>query len=343
MTSRERVRAALRREEPDRVPVFELMIDGRVIDALLPGGTYADFCEAFRIDMVITPTPSSLYRKTPVETRDGVRYVRTEWGDLRAETGDLVPIPAGGHPIRTRADLEAYVPPDPLAPERMAPLKALLDRFRGSKAVGIHLHDAFSYPTYLLGMDNLLLALHTDPDLVRALVALSVEHQSAMVRAACDLGADFVLLGDDYCSTRGPLMSPRHFETFFLPGLARVVAAIKAGGAFAVKHTDGNVLPLLDRMVEAGIDAFHPCDPTAGLDVADVKRRYGRRLCLIGNVDTGPLLSEASPAEVCDHVSRLIRRAKSGGGWILSSSNTIHRGVRPENYRAMLETVWAEG
>lgn len=337
--SRDRVLTALRRGRPDRVPIFELMIDPRVIEALRPGGSYADFCERFPIDMVITPTPSSMYRKMPAGERGGVPHVRTEWGELRAETGDLVPIPVDGFPIRTRADLDAYHPPDPLAPRRFAALRGLLDRFRGIKAVGIHLHDAFSYPTYLMGMENLLTALHTDPELVRALVDLGVRHQAAMAREACALGADFVLLGDDYCDTRGPLMSPRHFETFFLPGIRRLVEAVHAAGGFVVKHTDGNVLPILDLLIEAGIDALHPCDPSAGLDLPALQRRWGRRLCVIGNVDTGPLLSEGTPAQVRYAVARLLRDAGPAGGFILSSSNTIHRGVRPENYRAMLEAA----
>lgn len=338
MTGRERFLTALRRGIPDRVPIFELMIHPRVIQALMPGASYPDFVERMGLDCVVTPTPSALYRQTVVGY-DGpdVQIIKTEWGDTRAKTAELVPIPIG-HPVANREDWAHYQIPDPHVPSRMEPLKALVARFHGRKAVGMHLHDAFSYPSYILGMANLFMQMYEDPAWVHEIVAACVDHSVEMVRNAAREGADFIVLGDDYGGKTGPMMSPAHFEEFFLPGLTRVVQEAKRLGLYVIKHTDGNVYSILGQMAQAGIDAFHPSDPSAGMDIVKVKEMYGDRICVVGGIDTGDPLSRWSVDELVAEVRRRIRELAPGGGWIIASSNTVHASVKPENYAAL---VWA--
>jgi len=337
MNGRERFVRALRREVPDRVPIFETVIHPSVIQGLIPGASYGDFAEAMGLDCVVTSTPSSLYQQEVVGERDGKVLVRTEWGEVRARTAELVPIPIE-HPVKTRGDWASYRLPDPSVPGRLQQLEELVARFRGRKAVGMHLHDAFSYPSYILGMTGLFLKMYEDPGLVDDIVAVTVEHNVHMVRNAAAKGADFVLLGDDYGGKSGPLMSPRHFEEFFLPGLVRVVRTAKECGLYVIKHTDGNVNSILAMMVEAGIDAFHPSDPSAGMDIVKVKRLYGDRICVAGGIDCGQPLSHWPVAKLVAEVRRRIRQLAPGGGWLIASSNAIFSSVRPENYGAM---IWA--
>jgi uroporphyrinogen decarboxylase len=110
-------------------------------------------------------------------------------------------------------------------------------------------------------------------------------------------------------------------------------------GAYVIKHTDGNITPILDMFVDAGIDGLHPLDPEAGMDIAAVKELYVGRICVIGNIDTGRLLSESSPRDVDTEVKRIIQSVAPGGGYIISSANSIHVKVRPENYEAMLRAA----
>jgi len=253
-----------------------------------------------------------------------------------------VPMPMGG-PIANMDDLRHYRPPDPWAPGRLAQLEELVARFGGQRAVGVHLHDSFSYPTYLMGMDKLLMALYLDPDLVRALVELSIEHTLGMIERAANLGADFVLFGDDYAATSGPLMSPKSFQEFLLPGLRTVVQAAKTRGLRVIKHTCGRITPLLDMIVDTGIDALHPLDAAAGMDMRAVKDRYGDRIAVCGGIDCGEVLSDWTPEQVQAEVRRRLEELMPGGGYILCSSNSIHSRVRPENYRAMIDALHQYG
>jgi len=333
--SHERVLAVFQGEEPDRVPLFELLIDPAVIEALLPGADYPDFVEAMDIDVVVTNTPSKLYEEKVLDAEQ--RIVVNEWGITRQYGAQIVSMPLDG-PIKKPEDLEAYKPPDPYAERRYDELRRLLSRFKGKKFVGMHLHDGFSYPCYLRGMQQLMMDLFENPDLVRRLVRLSVDHNIAIAERAIELGADFILLGDDYGSVEAPLISPKHFQEFFFPAIREIAEAVHAKGAFCIKHCCGNINQILDDMIATGIDALHPFDATAGMDLLAVKRRFAH-LVVMGGVDCGPLLSERSVSEVVSEVKRLLRAVAPGGRYIISSTNTIHHTVKPENYKAMLDTV----
>jgi uroporphyrinogen decarboxylase len=335
MTSYERVLRALHGQEPDRVPIFELLVDPTVIKAILPGADYPDFVEAMEIDVVVTNTPSKLYEEKVLDAEQ--RIVVNEWGIVRQYGAQIVSMPLEG-PIRKIEDIDTYKPPDPYADRRYGELRGLVSRFKKKKFVGMHLHDGFSYPCYLRGMQQLMMDLFENPDFVHKLVRLSIDHNTAIAKRAIELGADFIILGDDYGSVEAPLISPNHFREFFLPAIREIVEAVHAKGAFCLKHCCGNINLILEDMVRTGIDALHPFDATAGMDLVAVKQRYPQ-LTVMGGVDCGPLLSERSVQDVVNEVKQLLHVASRGGRYIISSTNTIHNSVRPGNYLAMLSTV----
>jgi uroporphyrinogen decarboxylase len=335
MTSYERVLTTLHGQEPDRVPIFELLIDPTVINAILPGADYPDFVEAMGIDVVVTNTPSKLYEEKVLDAEQ--RIVVNEWGIVRQYGAQIVSMPLEG-PIKNIEDLDTYKPPDPYTDRRYNELRRLLSRFKGRKVVGMHLHDGFNYPCYLRGMQQLMMDLFENPDFVHKLVRLSIDHNTAIAERAIEFGADFIILGDDYGSVEAPLISPKHFREFFLPAIREIVEAVHAKGAFCFKHCCGNINLILEDMVRTGIDALHPFDATAGMDLVAVKQRFPR-LTVMGGVDCGPLLSDRPVQDVINEVKRLLRVASPGGRYIISSTNTIHNTVRPENYLAMLSTV----
>lgn len=334
-TSLARVMTALGRGVPDRVPTFEWEIDETVIQALVPGASLFDFVEWAKHDGVA------------VLADERKRYLNAttyldEWGVTKVKTAEVYPI-AIDAPIKEPGDLARLVAPDPRADYHFETLARAVDRFKGEKAIIFQSRDAFSIPRYLRGTEELMVDFVQQPDLLRSLVEVAVQYNSALAVRALELGADAIFLTDDYADNRGPMMSPRHFRTFVLPGLRRVTAAIHAAGAPVIKHTDGNVKPILEDLVSAGIDCLDPLDPLGGMDLAAVKLAYGKRVCLKGNVDIGGALSLGSPAEVSEEVRACLRAGMPGGGYILSTSNSVMASVRPENYAAMLKTLEQEG
>jgi uroporphyrinogen decarboxylase len=330
LTSEERVLRVLRRQEPDRVPHFEWLVDRKVRAALCPGcKTYNEFAVRMGHDAVLADPD---FRKEPA----GPGRWLSEWGYITQDTEEEHGIEVES-PIKTRADFDRYVPLDVRAPGRYASIEQTV-RDYPSKAVIVHLNDVFSLPRYWMGMENLLMAIAADPELVTALVDLSVKLNLEMAREIVARGVKIVYTGDDYASNRGPLMSPKHFRKLFYPGLCRVMQGFKELGLYVIKHTDGKLWPILDMIVDSGIDCLDPIDPQAGMDLAQVKAQYGHRIAIKGNVDCGLLMTFGTPAEVAEATKMALRQGASGGGFILSSSNSIHSAVKPENYQALLDT-----
>ena len=329
MNGRERIFAALRRQEPDRVPMTEWIIHEDVRRAIVPSGDLGDLVEFLDLDGVTGRAEYDTW-----DLPDGRQ--KDEWGVLMARTKETF-IPVDG-PIKSLADLEKYVPPNPLRPDRLREFETLVKRFKGKRAILFHQHEAWRWTYTLRNLEDALVDMILNPALIEGLVELSVEYNTALMRRAVAAGAEVIMFGDDYAYKNGPMMSPRQFERFFLPGIKRLVQATHDAGAICVKHTDGNIWSLLDYFVEAGFDAINPLEPSADMDIGEVKRRYGDRFCLIGNVDCGWTLTEAAVEEVVEETKKCIRDAAPGGGFILMSSNSIHSKVKPENYVAMVRT-----
>ncbi|MGD9146630.1 MAG: uroporphyrinogen decarboxylase family protein [Anaerolineae bacterium] len=331
MTSEERVMRVLRREEPDRVPHFEWLIDRKVREALSPGCKDTnDFAVRMGLDAVLADVKFQ-------KERVGADRWRSEWGYVTQDTPEEHGIEVES-PIKTMADFERFVPPDPLLPERYLGIEKMLDEFAGDKAVIVHLNDVFSLPRYLMGMENLLMSIVTQPELIEALVDLSVDVNIKMAKELAVRGVKMVYTGDDYAYTKGPLMSPKHFRQLFYPGLVRVMRGFKEAGMLIIKHTDGNLWPIIDMIIDSDIDCLDPIDPIAGMDIAEVKAKYGHRVALKGNVDCAQTLTFGTEEEVIEETKDAMRKGMPGGGFILSSGNSIHSAVKPENYMAMLRT-----
>jgi len=332
LTSEERVLRVLQRQQPDRVPHFEWLVDRRVREALCPGcKNHNDFAVQMGHDAVIA---DPIFRKERVSEN---RW-RSEWGYVTQDTEEEHGIEVES-PIKTMSDFERFTHPNPHLPERFTAVESALQTYTGKKAVIVHLNDVFSLPRYLMGMQDLLMAIVTQPELVRALVEMSVVFNLELAQEVAARGAKIVYTGDDYAYNKGPLMSPKHFRQFFYPGLCRVMQGYKELGLYVIKHTDGNLWPIIDMIIDSGIDCLDPIDPQAGMDLGEVKAKYGQRVALKGNVDCAQLLTFGAPDEVVTATREALRQGMPGGGFILSSSNSIHSAVKPENYLAMLQTV----
>jgi uroporphyrinogen decarboxylase len=336
MNSAERVLAALRGEQPDRVPVIESVIDIGVRRALFPDAAETGaFSDAIGLDAV---GAGCVFQHRDETSRGHV----DEWGVTYRKSAEALSHPVGAS-LTNMDQLRAYTPPDPDASWRLGELPSLVDRYKGRKAITFHHRAAFMWAAYLAGLDHLLLCFLDDPEFAHALMDVVVDTNIAIARRAVRAGADVVILGDDYAHNFAPMMSPAHFEEFIHPRLKKAVAAIHEEGALCIKHSDGNLWSILDLIIDAGPDAINPLEPVAGMDIRRVKSTYGDRVCLVGNIDCGELLSHGTREQVQTAVRQCLEDAAPGGGFILSSSNSIHSSVQPDNYLAMVEAGHAYG
>ena len=152
---------------------------------------------------------------------------------------------------------------------------------------------------------------------------------------------DGFALCSDYCFNTAPFFSPLQFSEFVAPYLAQIIRAYRDLGFYTIKHTDGNIMPILDMIVQANPHALHSLDPQAGVSLAGIKKTCGDRICLIGNVNCG-LLQTGTQEEVVADIRRSLREGMSDGqGYIFSTSNCIYTGMDMERYRLM-HRLWRE-
>lgn len=153
---------------------------------------------------------------------------------------------------------------------------------------------------------------------------------------------DGFCLCSDYCFNDNPFLSPAMFDDYITPYLAQLVAGYREMGYYVIKHTDGNIMPILDALVGTHPHALHSLDPQGGVDLSEVKRRVGDQVCLIGNVSCA-LLQTGSDEEVEADVRRALRDGMPGGGYVFATSNCIYTGMELRRYEQMLDIWRREG
>ena len=339
MNSYERVRTVLEGGIPDRVPSFELLIDPHVTAGIVPSGDYLDLADELDLDILVTQTPSKLYRE---EVIDPVKHIiRNEWGILRQYNTELVSHPLHG-PIETLEDAMNYKAPDPDDDYRFEYLKAMVKRFKGKRFIGFHLHDGFNYSYYLTSMQDMMCNLIEEPELIHKLVDISMAHNLRLAERAIDLGADFIISGDDYGSKTNLLVSKKHFDEFFLPGLKQLCDLTISKGAYMLKHCCGKIDALLDDMTSYGIRAMHPLDEKSGLDQIQIKAQYPN-LTVMGGIDCDEPLTYYTPEQMEEYVKGVLATHAPGGRYVCATSNSVHSLAKPENFVAMQNAIHKYG
>jgi len=152
---------------------------------------------------------------------------------------------------------------------------------------------------------------------------------------------DGIGLCSDYCFNTNPFLRPAMFAEFVTPYLAETIEAYRSMGLYTIKHTDGNIMPIIDQLVQCAPDALHSLDPQGGVDLAQVKKEYGDKVCLIGNVNCA-LLQNGTEEEMIADVKRSLRDGMQGGrGYIFSTSNCVYTGLSLDRYEKM-HKIWRE-
>ena len=339
MTSTERVLAALDYRRPDRIPLFETYWDEFIANwrREKQPGPDADIYAHYGVDIAIcvpdeTPWPSraAVLEKTPAHTveRDG-------WGATHRT------VPGGFFFEEAGVALPQKVDPDTLEFEPPT-LDARYDSFMKSvdaaRAAGrcpfAKTGGPYLRPTNLRGVEQWLMDTAEDTGYASALAGRVTDHMIAVGVEAIRRGGlqgTGIWIYDDIASNLGPMMSPQTYERIFQPLLARMVAAYRAAGARrVVMHSDGNILPVLDLLVEAGIDAINPVEPKAGMDIVALRERYAGRLAFTGGLDNAFVLPSGDRARIHEHITRIVAAAREGG--IVLGSHSIGPDIAVGDY-----------
>ncbi|MBW1817631.1 MAG: hypothetical protein JRJ60_10780 [Deltaproteobacteria bacterium] len=358
MNGKQRILTALGHEEPDRVPLYIHAINEKpiilltrdIVDGLPdPEKTFYDMTDDEKFVML-----EALFRvhehygidgftalEFGHEQRTGPEEVTDGWGVVYQLNPFGLPV-AKYHPLPEIEHLKDFKPPAP-AKDNLLLLSAARDRFKDEKAIFWMMRGTFVLSWRLCGMENLMLKMFDDPDFVHQIARLTYDYNVQMLGLLIEEGLDVLIIEDDIADKNFPLISPDQFREFINPYNRRLVGMAHEKGLKVIRHSDGNLWPLLDILLETGYDGLNPLEPQADMDLKRVKDYCGDRLCLLGNIDCIDLLPEGTTDDVKAAVKQAIRDAGRGGGLIICSSNSLHPGVKPENCRAMFEAVHEYG
>lgn len=182
---------------------------------------------------------------------------------------------------------------------------------------------------------------YEEPEEMKRIAETNVENMLRDIEKIAETKLlDGITMCADYCFNTNPFLSPAMFSEFVTPYLAKTIEAYHDMDLYAIKHSDGNIMPIIDQLLQCNPDALHSLDPQGGVDLAYVKKEYGDQVCLIGNVNCG-LLQNGTEEEVEADIRRSLSDGMPGGGYIFSTSNCVYTGLDLKRYEKM-HSMWLE-
>jgi uroporphyrinogen decarboxylase len=376
MNSHERTTIALNLGVPDRVPVFSCTEeqnqiyeilgekDGAIPLSLIQGGWTG---KLFKLTAPLTNRIGWLTRETEkfmskklesdialgydcswlmysaIFNLKGNRQATDIWGklyDLVADPDGNVDTPMYRQGLLTTPELwEAWPHPDPdKFYKTIYRVFADLQKRYGQRIylMGSLFSGLWESATQPMGLTAFSVTLRRNPDFVRRMVKYYETIYLATIHATADAGMPAFVYSDDMGHKTGPQTSPRVLDEFFGPSLRRITGEAHKRGIKIIIHSCGNVNLLLDLFADWGFDGVHSLEPTAGIDLAVVKKQVGKKMCIFGNMDISHVLSEGTREEVEAAVKSMLQAAALDGGFIMAMTNS-HNAVKVENTRWMIE------
>jgi uroporphyrinogen decarboxylase len=331
MNSRERVMTALKREEPDQVPFCELAIDRALAERLMgwPAGEG-------RYSASLSTNPYTVEESKALASFlgcDNIGYI------LRAPTYAHLGAGKDGRSflgegmIKTEADLETIQLPDPRKDDFYRDAEHF-SKNKGDFALALVTRIGLFQTILSMGTEHFAVSLYINRPLVEKILDIYFDWMAIVAKRICQIGFDIFWTTDDFAYKTGLFFSPAIFRDLLVPRYKRVLENLTIPWFL---HSDGNITEALDILIDLGVAATHPNEKGA-MDIRAVKRRYGDKICLIGNVDLN-LLGMGTPEETEREVRELIRDLGPGGGYMISSGNSLASYLKPECVLAMAEAI----
>jgi len=345
MTRRERVMTAIRHKEPDRVPKGEMWIEGSLANRILKTAYPLDYQhyerdrhirEFLNIDLInLGDWPSE---EIGTDT-NGNKKFRSIYGYEYVNSGKSKHIVRP--PINDIEDACRYIIPDinRVSGKIISDFKDTTDFFIFAQIGG-----PVSMLDEMFPMEDFMVYCMTNTKEMRIIGEKVMEYEIAKAKLFLDCGADAVLVGDDIAFNSGVFLPPHIMEEIVYPLHKEAVRQIKKYKDVPVfLHSDGDLRKVMDKVVESDFDGFQSVQPSAGMDIALIKKEYGDSLCLMGNIDLDYVMTFASPQEVAYTIQRTIDIAAPGGGYILSTCNSFIDAIPVENALSMYRTAHEYG
>jgi uroporphyrinogen decarboxylase len=305
------------------------------------GGNTYELELALDEDLILTSVgwANSYYQGTDIYT--------DEWGVTWRAQAYETPFGMGhytemvGWPLASDAAIASYRAPDPDRPELYEEAGRVIAQLGGEYyIVGVTVTTIWETAWALRGFEQLMIDLVTEPDIAEAILEIPFQYHLRAAERLTAMGVDMIWTGDDVGMQTGMLISPALWRRHLKPRMAELIARVKSINP-AVKvayHSDGMIWDVIPDLIEIGLDVLNPVQP-ACLDPAELKRRFGDRLCFWGSLDEQHTLPFGSPVDVQAEVRTRLDTIGRRGGLILGPTHHVQLDTPMENFWAMVETI----
>lgn len=345
-----RLTTAMQGGTPDRVPLYEILVEARSVKHFLGkdvGSTMAASRGSSDAVFVNPPMDPNDYLELCRKTYQDAMTLEALWTPIKYkdEKGDLHIVNDGR--LKDWESLEKAIMPNQeldIDPRREI-IRNYVNTAKGT-GIGVGLVvGAFFQCCYffLCEFNEFLLKIYTDRKYVETLMDICVDYYIKITEMAIEEGVDFIFFADDIAFKTGTFVEPGVFKEIWLPRALKVMQPAKDAGLPLMFHSCGNLTAIMDSIImEMGIDCLNPIEPYC-MDIFDIKKRYGDKLALSGNIDIAGPLAFGTPAEVEAEVLEHLEKLMPGGGYIISTNHSIMDDIPPVNYEAMIQTVLKHG
>jgi 5-methyltetrahydrofolate--homocysteine methyltransferase len=351
----QRLLATFKRKKVDRVPNFEVLFEDQHVEKLLgrPAGNSLSYggdpAKGVSEGEGARPMMAQDYIDLCKIVGQDSMIVEAIWTPFKHRNPDgSVGGMIADRSIKNRSDFEKKVvlPDDADIEAKMVFIREYrqaLDR-SGTKIGFCMLFGAYFQTLYefVIGLEDTMRMVYEDREFIDHLLDLSADWCAKLCAAAVKNGVDFVWTADDVAFKTGLFLPPAIMRELWLPKLKRIHAPALAAGKPIMFHSDGNVDELVPMLIEAGVDCLNPLDPY-GVDYRQIKKRFGDRLCLSGNIDIEFPLAHGTPAEVEADVKAHMDALKPGGGYVCGSSHSIVNYIPHDNVITMINAIHKYG
>lgn len=346
MTSRERVRTAIRHQKPDRIPAAYEAV-GSVNQKLVKhyGFTsYDQLLEKFQID-IVPVTPRYIGPELKNRVNDKGEVIRPSyWGfeeTLHQTEIDLYSLTSYYplHGVETLEDLERYTYPDPDWFD-YGSIREQCDRYP-DKAIIVGHEGSFQIVTYLMEMDEFFMLMLDEPEVAQRILDKMVAFELEYYRRILEAGngrIDLLRPHDDYGTQISLLFSVEMWRQFFRENTKKLVDLAHEYRAFYQQHSCGAIRPLIPELISCGVDVLEPIQKVQGLEPESLQEEFGGKITFHGGIDTQGLLPYGTPEQVRTETRRFIETLGQNGGYILMASQAFEGDVPIENIEAVYET-----
>ncbi len=263
------------------------------------------------------------------------------------------------YPISDRADLASFRRPDPNDPRLPEGFAAnfKINNLYGTAATGnsryagiaedaaffkgrgffttAEINGFFSGVWYFLRpFEEFLMDLVTDEGFAAELIGIIGEFNLKDAENLLRTGVHCIDFCDDLGYNTGMFISPRIYERLILPWHASLAELCHRHGAYVNMHSHGNINEIVPLLVEAGIDILNPVGPSDGMNLRELKAKYGAKITFLGGVSK--YIGEMTPAEIEAHLREVVATGAPGGGFMLKTEGGIPTDMTEENFRRFL-------